>query len=86
MLETQIYFIAMKANQNKVLCSVIFLQDTRPDDLLSAAFTGVLNQTKLPPERLGDIVVGNVLLPGGGAVQARFAQILQVSILGINIK
>ncbi|XP_071480541.1 3-ketoacyl-CoA thiolase A, peroxisomal-like [Diadema antillarum] len=49
-------------------------KDTRADDLLAAAFKGVLDETKLPPERLGDIVVGNVLLPGGGAIQARFAQ------------
>lgn len=49
-------------------------KDTRADDLLAAALKGVLDQTKLAPERLGDIVVGNVLLPGGGAIHARFAQ------------
>ncbi|XP_030845967.1 3-ketoacyl-CoA thiolase A, peroxisomal [Strongylocentrotus purpuratus] len=49
-------------------------KDTRPDDLLAAAFKGVLDETKISPDRLGDIVVGNVLLPGGGAIHARFAQ------------
>ncbi|XP_054767960.2 3-ketoacyl-CoA thiolase B, peroxisomal-like [Lytechinus pictus] len=49
-------------------------KDTHADDLLAAAFKGVLDETKISPDRLGDIVVGNVLLPGGGAIHARFAQ------------
>lgn len=49
-------------------------KDTRAEDLLAAAFKGVLDETKIPPHLIGDVVVGNVLQPGGGAFMARIAQ------------
>ncbi|XP_072029217.1 3-ketoacyl-CoA thiolase B, peroxisomal-like isoform X2 [Amphiura filiformis] len=49
-------------------------KDTRADDLLAAALKGVLKETKIPPQLVGDIVVGNCLAPGGGAFLARVAQ------------
>ncbi|XP_071803211.1 3-ketoacyl-CoA thiolase B, peroxisomal-like [Asterias amurensis] len=51
-------------------------KDTKADELLSAAFRGVLDETKISPADIGDIVVGNVLAPGGGAFMARVAQLL----------
>ncbi|KAH0507487.1 3-ketoacyl-CoA thiolase A, peroxisomal [Microtus ochrogaster] len=52
------------------------LQDTTPDELLSAVLTAVLQDLNLRPEQLGDISVGNVLQPGAGAVMARIGQFL----------
>uniref|UniRef100_A0A8C9M7D3 Acetyl-CoA acyltransferase 1 n=1 Tax=Panthera tigris altaica TaxID=74533 RepID=A0A8C9M7D3_PANTA len=52
------------------------LQDTTPDELLSAVMTAVLRDVKLSPAQLGDICVGNVLQPGAGAIMARIAQFL----------
>ncbi|KAJ8276982.1 hypothetical protein GJAV_G00070090 [Gymnothorax javanicus] len=49
-------------------------KDTTPDELLSAVMSAVLTDLKLPPERLGDVCVGNVLQPGAGALLARVAQ------------
>ncbi|XP_038044484.1 3-ketoacyl-CoA thiolase B, peroxisomal-like [Patiria miniata] len=51
-------------------------KDTKADELLTAAFQGVLQETKIAPADIGDIVVGNVLAPGGGAFLARVAQLL----------
>uniref|UniRef100_A0A8C5ZAX2 acetyl-CoA C-acetyltransferase n=1 Tax=Marmota marmota marmota TaxID=9994 RepID=A0A8C5ZAX2_MARMA len=48
------------------------LQDTTPDELLSAVLT-----------QLGDISEGNVLHPGGGAIMARIAQPLTFCFTGI---
>lgn len=36
------------------------LQDTTPDELLSAVMTAVLQDVKLKPEQLGDISVGKL--------------------------
>lgn len=36
------------------------LQDTTPDELLSAVLTAVLQDVKLKPEQLGDISVGEL--------------------------
>uniref|UniRef100_A0A671G9S1 Acetyl-CoA acyltransferase 1 n=1 Tax=Rhinolophus ferrumequinum TaxID=59479 RepID=A0A671G9S1_RHIFE len=52
------------------------VEDTTPDELLSAVLTAVLQDVKLSPTQLGDICVGNVLQPGAGAVMARIAQFL----------
>uniref|UniRef100_K7FVV5 Acetyl-CoA acyltransferase 1 n=1 Tax=Pelodiscus sinensis TaxID=13735 RepID=K7FVV5_PELSI len=52
------------------------LQDTTPDELLSAVMTAVLKDVNLSPEKVGDICVGNVLQPGAGAFTARVAQFL----------
>ncbi|XP_071949987.1 3-ketoacyl-CoA thiolase B, peroxisomal-like [Antedon mediterranea] len=49
-------------------------KDTYPDDLLVAVLEAVLADAKLKPELVGDIIIGNVLMPGAGAHQARIAQ------------
>ena len=49
------------------------LQDTYEDDLLSKAFTGVLESVNVQPGELGDICVGNVRDPAS-SITARFAQ------------
>lgn len=49
-------------------------KDTLPDDLLSAAFSGVLNDVNLDPSVIQDICVGNVNQPGAGATISRMAQ------------
>ncbi|KAH9500894.1 3-ketoacyl-CoA thiolase A, peroxisomal [Bulinus truncatus] len=48
-------------------------KDTLADDLLAAAFKGILDQTKINPADIGDICVGNVNDPKA-AVIARLAQ------------
>lgn len=48
-------------------------KDTHGDDLLSAAFTGVLNSVNIRPDEIGDICVGNVN-DAKSSVTARFAQ------------
>jgi len=64
-------------------------KDTHPTDLLSAALRGAVERAKVDPKLIQDIVVGNVLPPGGGAVQARMAQFLaglpeEVPVVTIN--
>ncbi|CAE7228771.1 ACAA1 [Symbiodinium sp. KB8] len=49
-------------------------KDTSPDVLLSTVMRAVLDGSGFPAEELGDICVGNVLQPGGGAIMARIAQ------------
>lgn len=44
----------------------VFLKDTTPDELLSAAMTAVLAQVGLPAQLLGDVCVGE----SGWATQA----------------
>lgn len=51
-------------------------KDTHPTDLLAAVLKAVVDKTKIDPKLVGDINVGNVLLPGGGATQARMAMFL----------
>eukprot|EP01117_Protostelium_nocturnum_P000025 TRINITY_DN1009_c0_g1_i1.p1 TRINITY_DN1009_c0_g1~~TRINITY_DN1009_c0_g1_i1.p1 ORF type:complete len:448 (+),score=176.00 TRINITY_DN1009_c0_g1_i1:73-1344(+) len=51
-------------------------KDTHPTDLLSAALQASVQRAKVDPKLIQDIVVGNVLPPGGGAVQARMGQFL----------
>jgi len=48
-------------------------KDTSPDDLLVAVFKGVLDQTKMNPELIQDVVVGNVQLSGAYSLPARAA-------------
>ncbi|PRP84476.1 3-ketoacyl-CoA thiolase A [Planoprotostelium fungivorum] len=64
-------------------------KDTHPTDLLSAALKASVERAKVDPKLVQDIVVGNVLPPGGGAVQARMAQFLagipeEVPIVTVN--
>lgn len=49
-------------------------KDTYPDDLLLAVFKGVIDQSKVDPKVLGDVVVGNVQTVGSYSLPARTAQ------------
>jgi len=51
-------------------------KDTHPTDLLVAVLKSTLERTKIDPKIVGDIQVGWVLAPGGGATQARMAMFL----------
>ncbi|KAI8377667.1 Thiolase, N-terminal domain-containing protein [Radiomyces spectabilis] len=48
-------------------------KDTLPEEILSAVFKGVIDQSKIDPALVNDIAVGNVLPQGGGATNARMA-------------
>lgn len=43
--------------------------------MLSTVLKGVLDKTKIDPKLINDVVVGNVLPPGGGATLARMASL-----------
>jgi len=49
-------------------------KDTMPDDLLKATLEGVVKQSGIKPEVVGDVKVGNVQLSGAYAAPARMAQ------------
>jgi acetyl-CoA acyltransferase 1 len=49
---------------------------TTPDILLKAVLTAAASESGVPLAKLGDICVGNVLQPGGGAVLGRMAQFM----------
>ncbi|RKP07667.1 Thiolase, N-terminal domain-containing protein [Thamnocephalis sphaerospora] len=51
-------------------------KDTLADELLAAVLKAVLERTKLNPALVDDVVVGNVLPPGGGATAARMAALV----------
>ncbi|KNC53630.1 3-ketoacyl-CoA thiolase A [Thecamonas trahens ATCC 50062] len=51
-------------------------RDTHPTTLLQAAVTGAVEAAGVPRADVGDVVVGNVLAPGGFATQARMALFL----------
>ncbi|TFK52111.1 thiolase [Heliocybe sulcata] len=48
-------------------------KDTRPEEILSAVLRAAYTKASLDPALVGDIAVGNVLPPGGGASGARMA-------------
>lgn len=48
-------------------------KDMHPEDLLSAVLNGILQKTKINPALVQDVIVGNVLSAGGGAMVARMA-------------
>lgn len=50
-----------------------FFKDTHGDDLLSAAFNGILKSVNIKPDEIGDICVGNVN-DNKASVGTRFAQ------------
>jgi len=49
-------------------------KDTMPDDLLKASLEGVMRQSGIKFEEVGDVKVGNVQLDGAYAAPARMAQ------------
>ena len=52
------------------------LNNTKPEQMLAHVFKAVLKETGLNPALVEDVCVGNVLLPGSGAVLARAASIM----------
>ncbi|OSD00140.1 thiolase [Trametes coccinea BRFM310] len=48
-------------------------KDTRPEEILSGVLRAVYTKAGVNPALIGDITVGNVLPPGGGATAARMA-------------
>ncbi|KAI7862448.1 Thiolase, N-terminal domain-containing protein [Spinellus fusiger] len=48
-------------------------KDTLPEEMLSPIFKAIIEQTKINPAIVDDIIVGNVLPKGGGAGAARMA-------------
>lgn len=51
------------------------MKDSTPDELLSVVLRGVIDHGGVDPTIIGDIVVGNVLQNGSGAVSSRMAQL-----------
>lgn len=49
------------------------MKDVHPELMLATVLKGILEKTKIDPKRIDDVVVGNVLPPGGGATVARMA-------------
>lgn len=52
------------------------LKDTAPEVLLSTVLKGLLEKTKADPKLIEDMMVGNCLQPGAGALIARAAQLM----------
>ena len=52
------------------------LRQTAPELLLSHVFKATLERTKIDPKLIEDVQVGNVLMPGAGALIARAAMFL----------
>ncbi|RGB30301.1 Thiolase, N-terminal domain-containing protein [Rhizophagus diaphanus] len=50
-------------------------KDTLPEDLLAAVFKAILEKSKIDPNLIQDVAVGNVLPAGGGANVARAASL-----------
>lgn len=75
-----------KSPNDIVICSAVrtplikakrgAFRETAPEYLLSTVLKGVVERVKLDPKKVQDIVVGNTLQPGGGAMTARMAEFL----------
>ncbi|PJF19162.1 Acetyl-CoA C-acetyltransferase [Paramicrosporidium saccamoebae] len=48
-------------------------KDIPAEELLAAVLKATLTKTKIDPKLINDVVIGNVLPPGGGATTARMA-------------
>jgi len=64
-------------------------KDTPCEDMLAPLFKAVVERTKVKPETIGDICIGNVSQPGAGAVTSRMAQFMgdlpfEVSLSTVN--
>jgi len=51
-------------------------KDTPCEDMLAPLYKAVVEKTNIDPKAIGDIQVGNVLQPGGGAITSRMSQFL----------
>jgi acetyl-CoA acyltransferase 1 len=52
------------------------LKDTLPEVMLATVLRAVVDQVKLDPKKVDDIVVGNVLQPGAGSNSSRWGEFL----------
>lgn len=52
------------------------LRDTTQDVMLSEVLKAIIKETKVDPALVSDLIVGNVLQPEAGALQARAAQLM----------
>jgi len=77
---------AAKSDDDVVICCAVRtaiakakkggFKDTPPEDMMAPLFKAVVEKTKVNPKEIGDIQIGNVLQPGGGALQGRMGQFL----------
>jgi len=77
---------AAKADDDVVICCAVRtaiakgkkggFKDTPTEDMLAPLFKEVVARTKLDPKAVGDVQIGNVGLPGAGALTGRIAQLL----------
>ena len=51
-------------------------RETQPDAMLAAVLKATVEKTKVDPNKIGDIIVGNVLQGGAGAMTSRMAQLV----------
>lgn len=51
------------------------LKDVHAEMMLATVLKGVLEKTGIDPKLIEDVVIGNVLPPGGGATLARMASL-----------
>lgn len=78
--------VGVKADTDAVICCAIrtplakskkgSFKDTLPEDLLAACYEGIVKKTGIDPKHICDAQIGNVLQPGGGAIQARVSQFM----------
>jgi len=75
---------ALKSDADVVICCAVRtpigkanrggLKDTPCEDMLGQLFAAVVDKTKVDAKTIGDIQIGNVLQPGGGAMTSRMGQ------------
>jgi len=77
---------AAKSDDDVVICCAVRspvgkanrggLKDTPCEDLLGQLFAAIVDRTKVDAKTIGDVQIGNVLQPGGGAMTSRMGQFL----------
>merc|ERR1712137_533630 len=77
---------ADKADDDVVICTAVRtaiakgkkggFKDTPTEDMLAPLFREVIRRTNVDPKSVGDVQIGNVGLPGAGALTGRMAQLL----------
>jgi len=77
---------APKSDDDVVICCAVrtaiakggkgSFKDTPCEDMLAPLYKAVVEKTNIDPKAIGDIQVGNVLQPGGGAITSRMSQFL----------
>lgn len=75
-----------KADDDVVICAAVrtaiakgkkgSFKDTPTEDMLAPLFKEIVARTKVKPASVGDVQIGNVGLPGAGALTGRMAQLL----------